>query len=62
MSDKDNRFQIIAKDKGAARESYVLRDKETGVLYLFHLNGYAGGLTLLVDRDGKPLVQVWDQH
>ena len=62
MGKKDNRFQVVDKDKGLDRSSYVLRDRDTGVLYLFHLNGYAGGLTLLVDRDGKPLTQVWDQH
>ena len=31
-------------------------DKETGVHYLFHASGYAGGLCVLVDRDGKPIV------
>ena len=61
MAKDDNRFQIVSQDKGLARESYVLRDRETGVLYLFHLNGYGGGLTVLVDRDGKPLTQLYDQ-
>ena len=31
-------------------------DKETGVNYLFHQAGYAGGLTVMVDADGKPIV------
>ena len=31
-------------------------DKETGVNYLFHQSGYAGGLTVLIDKDGKPIV------
>ena len=31
-------------------------DKETGVNYLFHASGNAGGLTPLLDRDGKPVV------
>ena len=30
--------------------------KETGVNYLFHAGGNAGGLTPLLDRDGKPVV------
>jgi len=34
----------------------ILQDKETGVLYLFYYSGYAGGLTPLLDRDGKPVV------
>ncbi len=31
-------------------------DKETGVNYLFHQCGSGGGLTVLLDRDGKPVV------
>lgn len=31
-------------------------DRETGVHYLFHRDGYAGGLTPLLDREGKPIV------
>ena len=36
--------------------SHVIVDKETGVNYLFVQSGYAGGLTPLLDRDGKPVV------
>ena len=61
MGKKDNRFQIVHEDKGMTRISYVLRDKETGVLYLFHQSDIGGGLTVLVDRDGMPLTQQWDQ-
>ena len=31
-------------------------DRETGVNYVFHAAGYAGGITPLLDRDGKPVV------
>lgn len=31
-------------------------DTETGVNYVFRLSGYAGGLTPLLDKDGKPIV------
>ena len=31
-------------------------DKETGVNYVFHASGYSGGLTPLLDREGKPVV------
>ena len=31
-------------------------DKETGVNYLFQANGYAGGLTPLLNRDGTPVI------
>ena len=31
-------------------------DTETGVNYLYHRNGNTGGLTVLLDKDGKPVV------
>ena len=31
-------------------------DKQTGVNYLFHASGYAGGLTPLLNRDGTPVI------
>ena len=34
----------------------IIVDKETGVNYLFVQNGYAGGLTPLLNRDGTPVV------
>lgn len=36
--------------------SEILVDTQTGVNYLFHYSGYAGGLTPLLDRDGKPVI------
>ena len=34
----------------------ILVDKETGVNYMYHASGYGGGLTPLLDRDGKPVI------
>jgi hypothetical protein len=34
----------------------VIIDTETGVNYLFVQDGYAGGLTPLLDKDGKPVI------
>ena len=31
-------------------------DTQTGVNYLYHQDGYAGGLTVLLDRQGKPVI------
>ena len=31
-------------------------DRQTGVNYLFHVTGNAGGLTPLLNRDGSPVV------
>jgi len=52
------RFEIIFKEKNNMTSSTkILRDNETGILYLFHElgYGYGGGLTPLLDCDGKPL-------
>ena len=42
--------------QGALNTMEIWVDKETGVNYLFHASGYAGGMTPLLDRDGKPVV------
>ena len=31
-------------------------DTQTGVNYLYHQDGFAGGLTVLLDRQGKPVI------
>lgn len=54
----DQRFEIT-HDEGNALVSgvkLVLVDKKTGVNYLFVQSGYAGGLTPLLDAEGKPVV------
>lgn len=53
MSDK--RFEKVYS-QGMATVTEIWIDKVTGVNYLFHQSGYAGGLTPLLDREGKPVV------
>lgn len=36
-------------------EAVVLRDKQTGVMYLWGKKGNSAGLTPLLDKDGKPM-------
>jgi hypothetical protein len=55
MFDGDNRFETVYHKLGFKQSIKVLKDRETGVCYLFLKSGYAGGLTLMVDGDGKPL-------
>ena len=31
-------------------------DKKTGINYLYSASGYSGGLTVLLNRDGTPVV------
>ncbi len=54
----DDRFQIIHKEGNTitSGRKTILVDKETGVQYLFVMDGYAGGLTPLLGADGKPLL------
>jgi len=42
--------------QGAFSTMEIWVDKETGVNYLYRQSGYSGGLTPLLDRDGKPVV------
>ena len=57
---KPARFEkVYSQHKGSAIEIWV--DKETGVNYMFQAYGYSGGLTVLVDKDGKPIVTPIDQ-
>ena len=42
--------------QGKMNSTEIWVDKETGVNYLYHACGYSGGLTPLLDRDGKPIV------
>lgn len=51
----DRRFEIVYS-QGSARGLFVLRDKKTGVHYLLAKFGYCGGLTPLLDAEGKPVV------
>ena len=41
---------------GLASRCEVLVDRQTGVNYLFVASGYAGGLTVMLDAEGKPIV------
>ena len=56
---KLERFEIVSKEGGLLNEAgqiQILRDKETGVQYLWIVSGYAGGLTPILDANGKPLI------
>lgn len=57
MAKQDDRFFKVYSQGGALSSlNEVWVDKRTGVNYLFHVNGYAGGLTPLLNADGKPVV------
>ena len=52
---KNERFKKIYT-QGAVSVAEIWVDTATGVNYMVREEGYAGGLTVLVDKDGKPLV------
>lgn len=50
-----NRFKkVYSQGKIDVVEIWI--DTETGVNYVFHRNGYAGGFIPLLDKEGKPIV------
>lgn len=51
---KTKRFEKIYSQNMGAIEIWV--DKETGVNYLYRQSGYSGGMTVLLDKDGKPVI------
>lgn len=51
----DKRFGKVYT-QGALTTTEIWVDKETGVNYLFHADGNAGGLTPLLDKDGRPVI------
>ena len=55
--DSDKRFETVHKE-GSLSGCKIIVDKTTGVNYLFSWDGQAAGLTVLLDRDGKPVVSV----
>ena len=58
MAKKEDRFvKVYSQSGGLTGNSMAIYvDKETGVNYLFSASGYAGGMTVLLDRNGKPVI------
>ena len=52
---KNDRFEKLYS-QGTMNVMEIWLDRETGVNYVFHASGYAGGMTPLLDRDGRPVV------
>lgn len=51
----ENRFEFVEKN-GSVQGARIIVDKETGVQYLSAHQTNAGGLTVPIDKDGKPLL------
>ncbi len=56
---KASRFEVALNEGSQLRDEgmrQILVDTETGVNYLVWKSGYAGGITPLLDEEGKPIV------
>lgn len=53
---KPKRFETVYQESTMLTEKTIFVDKETGVNYLYIANGTGGGLTPLLDSNGKPIV------
>lgn len=57
MAKKDERFVKVYEEGGALGwQRTIFVDRQTGVNYLYVGSGYGGGLTVLLNADGKPVV------
>ena len=55
--ESEQRFSEIFKGTDKWFGVHIIRDKVTGVNYIVTMsNNAAGGITVLVDKDGKPIV------
>ncbi|MBQ9120407.1 MAG: xylan 1,4-beta-xylosidase [Lachnospiraceae bacterium] len=52
---KEKRFKRIYS-QGVMDSTEIWVDQVTGVNYLYHAAGYSGGLTPLLDAEGKPVI------
>ena len=52
---KNERF-IRTYTQGTINCTEIWVDRQTGINYLFHSSGYAGGMTPLLNRDGTPVI------
>ena len=57
--EREKRFSL-QKDQTSSldlmSEAFVIVDRQTGVNYLYVGSSYGGGLTPLLDRDGRPII------
>ena len=52
----DKRFVKVYSQGGWSRTMEIWVDRVTGVNYVCTQNGYSGGMTPLLNRDGTPVV------
>ncbi len=53
------RIKTVYSGHYSIPQEWIFVDTETNVMYLYEDIGYGGGLTVMVDKDGKPLL--WEE-
>jgi len=53
---QEKRFVTILREGSGPDWRNIILDMQTGVQYLWVTEYYKGGLTVLVDKDGNPLL------
>jgi hypothetical protein len=57
MAKKEKRFEVIFEEASNITDSYrIVVDKNTGVNYILYASGYSGGITPLLDSEGKIVI------
>ena len=59
MNNADRFEKVYSQGIASVLEIWV--DRETGVNYLYRRDGYSGGLTPLLGKDGKPVVSDFER-
>lgn len=54
LSTKD--FAVISCSQSSESSTVIYVHRKTRVMYLYINMGYSGGLTVMLDADGKPLI------
>lgn len=55
-NDDSKRFVTILEEQVCDSELTIVADKETSVCYLIFKSGHKGGITPLIGKDGKPVL------
>ena len=62
IKDTDRFIRIHKQGSAFGGNFEVWVDRTTGVNYAVWASGYAGGLTVMLDADGKPIVTELDDY
>jgi hypothetical protein len=65
MAREENRFKVVLREGSSIRDDgmrQILVDTKTGVNYLVWKVGYAGGITPLLDPEGRPVITPADKE